>query len=82
MYETDKDSRNHIMWNPSESSLKNVEADEAGKLATFRDRFGHGFEVDSDLFGEQGRGVSEADLKAAKAAKEKKAKKPSRRTDV
>ena len=61
-------------------ALKNVEADEAGKLAAFRERFGGGFEVDSDLFGEQGQAEVKDDAgNKAKAAKGKKVK-VSRRT--
>ncbi|ORY71338.1 uncharacterized protein BCR38DRAFT_416499 [Pseudomassariella vexata] len=51
MYKPSKDSRNHMLWNPSEKSLKNVEVDEAGKLAAFRERFGRGWDAkqeDSD----------------------------------
>ncbi|KAK2022308.1 hypothetical protein LX32DRAFT_645623 [Colletotrichum zoysiae] len=40
-----KDSRNHPLWQPSEKSLQNVELDEAGKLAAFRERFGRGFDL-------------------------------------
>ncbi|KAJ0158340.1 hypothetical protein CTA2_11818 [Colletotrichum tanaceti] len=40
-----KDSRNHALWQPSDKSLKNVEVDEAGKLAAFRERFGRGFDL-------------------------------------
>ncbi|KAL2875260.1 hypothetical protein SGCOL_009551 [Colletotrichum sp. CLE4] len=40
-----KDSRNHSLWQPSDKSLKNVEVDEAGKLAAFRERFGRGFDL-------------------------------------
>ncbi|KAF9870769.1 50s ribosomal protein [Colletotrichum karsti] len=40
-----KDSRNHAMWQPTDKSLKNVEVDEAGKLAAFRERFGRGFDL-------------------------------------
>lgn len=42
-----KDSRNHVLWQPSDRSLRNVEADEAGKLAAFRSRFGRGWDVDA-----------------------------------
>ncbi len=42
-----KDSRNHILWQPSEKSLKNLEVDEAGKLAAFRERFGRGWDMES-----------------------------------
>ncbi|OAA54726.1 50S ribosomal protein [Niveomyces insectorum RCEF 264] len=41
-----KDSRNHSLWQPSEKSLRNIEVDEAGKLAAFRTRFGHGWDAD------------------------------------
>ncbi|KAK1996179.1 hypothetical protein LX36DRAFT_658871 [Colletotrichum falcatum] len=40
-----KDSRNHALWQPSDKSLQNVELDEAGKLAAFRERFGRGFDL-------------------------------------
>lgn len=40
VHRSTKDTRNHLTWQPSESSLKNVELDEAGKLASFRGRFG------------------------------------------
>lgn len=45
VYRSTKDTRNHMMWNPSERSLKNVEVDEAGKLAAFRSRFGRGWDA-------------------------------------
>ena len=35
------------MWNPSSAKLMNVEADEAGRLAAFRTRFGRGFDASS-----------------------------------
>lgn len=44
LYKSAKDTRNTLLWNPSEKSLKNVELDEAGKLAAFRDRFGRAFD--------------------------------------
>src|SRR5688572_18650054 len=37
LYKSNKDSRNHILWQPSEKTLKNLEVDEAGKLAAFRE---------------------------------------------
>ncbi|EPE07815.1 50s ribosomal protein [Ophiostoma piceae UAMH 11346] len=40
-----KDSRNHIIWQPSDKSLRNLEVDEAGRLAAFRNRFGHGWDA-------------------------------------
>ncbi|KAI0117871.1 hypothetical protein GGR51DRAFT_269884 [Nemania sp. FL0031] len=45
MYKSTKDTRNHILWNPNEKSLQNVEVDEAGKLAAFRERFGRGWDA-------------------------------------
>ncbi|KAJ9148287.1 hypothetical protein NKR23_g5076 [Pleurostoma richardsiae] len=45
LYKSTKDSRNHLLWQPSEKSLRNVEVDEAGKLAAFRERFGRGWDV-------------------------------------
>ena len=44
LYRANKDSRNTLTWNPHETSLKNVEVDEAGKLAAFRERFGRAFD--------------------------------------
>jgi len=45
LYRSAKDSRNHILWQPSDKSLRNVEVDEAGKLAAFRERFGRGWDM-------------------------------------
>ncbi|KAK4189094.1 putative 50s ribosomal protein [Podospora australis] len=47
LYKSAKDSRNHILWQPSNSSLKNVEVDEAGKLAAFRERYGRAWDADA-----------------------------------
>ncbi|KAI8959285.1 hypothetical protein F5Y11DRAFT_350704 [Daldinia sp. FL1419] len=47
LYKSTKDTRNHILWQPSDSSLRNVEVDEAGKLAAFRGRFGRGWDLES-----------------------------------
>ncbi|CAK7267697.1 hypothetical protein SEPCBS119000_002681 [Sporothrix epigloea] len=44
LHRCNKDTRNHIMWQPSEKSLRNVEVDEAGRLAAFRSRFGRGWD--------------------------------------
>ncbi|KAL6863302.1 hypothetical protein ACO1O0_003549 [Amphichorda felina] len=44
LYRAAKDSRNSLLWQPSEKSLRNVELDEAGKLAAFRERFGRAFD--------------------------------------
>ncbi|CAJ2508294.1 Uu.00g094800.m01.CDS01 [Anthostomella pinea] len=45
-YKSTKDTRNHVLWQPSEKSLRNVEVDEAGKLAAFRGRFGRGWDAE------------------------------------
>lgn len=62
VYRSTKDTRNHLTWQPSESSLKNIELDEAGKLASFRERFGTAYDladdaaaVDADAGGKDGR---------------------------
>ncbi|KAK0635738.1 hypothetical protein B0T17DRAFT_462395, partial [Bombardia bombarda] len=47
LWKSSKDSRNHIMWQPTEKSLRNVELDEAGKLAAFRERFGRGWDLEA-----------------------------------
>lgn len=44
IYRASKDTRNTLLWQPSEKSLKNVELDEAGKLAAFRERFGRAYD--------------------------------------
>lgn len=45
IYRAGKDSRNNMLWQPSEKALRNVELDEAGRLAAFRERFGRGFDA-------------------------------------
>ncbi|KAL6854435.1 hypothetical protein J3F83DRAFT_754557 [Trichoderma novae-zelandiae] len=45
LYRAAKDTRNTLLWQPSEKSLRNVELDEAGKLAAFRERFGRAFDA-------------------------------------
>ncbi|KAI1090768.1 hypothetical protein F5B19DRAFT_494039 [Rostrohypoxylon terebratum] len=46
LYKSLKDTRNHLLWQPSDRSLQNVEVDEAGKLAAFRGRFGRGWDME------------------------------------
>ncbi|KAG8158792.1 hypothetical protein KVR01_011235 [Diaporthe batatas] len=62
-----KDTRNHLTWQPSEASLKNVEVDEAGKLASFRSRFGSMYDL-----AEGGPEDGAADEAAAAGGKKKK----------
>ena len=53
IYRAAKDTRNTLTWQPSERSLKNVELDEAGRLAAFRERFGRAFDTQAAA-GEEG----------------------------
>ncbi|KAK1760660.1 hypothetical protein QBC47DRAFT_367824 [Echria macrotheca] len=46
LYKSAKDTRNHVLWQPLDKTLRNVEVDEAGKLAAFRGRFGRGWDID------------------------------------
>jgi hypothetical protein len=68
MYKSTKDPRNHLLWQPNEKSLQNLEVDEAGKLAAFRSRFGHGWdaEVAADE-GEEAVAAADAPAKTADA---------------
>jgi hypothetical protein len=68
LYKPTKDSRNHILWNPSEKSLKNVEVDEAGKLAAFRERFGRGW--DAPAATDKGEKLGSEEEEKAKMAKQ------------
>lgn len=45
IYKSTKDTRNTPLWNPSSQKLLNVEADEAGKLRAFREKFGRGWDA-------------------------------------
>ena len=57
-----KDTRNHALWQPNDKSLRNVEVDEAGKLAAFRDRFGRSWDQEKKKTEEE-----EEEEEAAKA---------------
>ncbi|KPM35882.1 hypothetical protein AK830_g10694 [Neonectria ditissima] len=59
IYRASKDTRNTLLWQPSEKSLKNVELDEAGKLAAFRERYGRAY--DAGTSAEEGGEEVEAD---------------------
>ena len=39
--------RNSQLWNPTSQQLMNVEADEAGRLRAFREKFGRGWDAKS-----------------------------------
>ncbi|KAL9132135.1 MAG: hypothetical protein Q9217_000069 [Psora testacea] len=45
IYKSAKDTRNTPLWNPSSQKLLNVEADDAGKLRAFREKFGRGWDA-------------------------------------
>ncbi|KAK4453679.1 hypothetical protein QBC34DRAFT_421841 [Podospora aff. communis PSN243] len=60
LYKSSKDTRNHILWQPSDKTLRNVESDEAGKLAAFRGRFGRGWDTE----GAAPEGDATAEVKA------------------
>ncbi|KAL8749170.1 MAG: hypothetical protein Q9199_007852 [Rusavskia elegans] len=47
VYKSTKDTRNTALWNPSSQKLLNVEADEAGRLRAFRERFGRGWDAET-----------------------------------
>lgn len=53
------------MWQPSMTSLRNVEEDEAGRLRAFREKFGRGWDVDAR---EAEEGI--ADMDAATTGKQ------------
>ncbi|KAK2602588.1 hypothetical protein N8I77_009106 [Diaporthe amygdali] len=55
VHRSTKDTRNHLTWQPSESSLKNIELDEAGKLASFRERFGSAYDLADETEGADGK---------------------------
>ncbi|KAK3948238.1 hypothetical protein QBC32DRAFT_246194 [Pseudoneurospora amorphoporcata] len=76
LYKSAKDSRNHLLWQPSDKSLKNVEMDEAGKLAAFRERYGRGWDLDAKMTPEEEEAAAlAAAAEAGGAAAVKAAKK-------
>ncbi|KAH7138176.1 hypothetical protein B0J11DRAFT_513747 [Dendryphion nanum] len=46
VYKSTKDIRNTPLWNPSSQKLLNIEEDEAGKLRSFRSKFGRGWDAE------------------------------------
>jgi hypothetical protein len=57
------------MWQPSLSSLRNVEEDEAGRLRAFRQKFGRGWDVEG-AGEEDGQGEGVAGQDGVKAEEE------------
>ncbi|EEH45418.1 mitochondrial 54S ribosomal protein YmL36 [Paracoccidioides brasiliensis Pb18] len=45
VYRSTRDTRNAPLWNPSSEKLRNVEEDEAGRLAAFRSKFGRSWDT-------------------------------------
>lgn len=76
MYKSTKDTFNHVLWQPSNSSLRNVEVDEAGRLAAFRGRFGRGWDIEKPVeagSAEEGEAAAAATADKAEGAKAKAA---------
>jgi hypothetical protein len=46
VYKSNKDTRNAPLWNPSSAKLLNLEADDAGRLRAFREKFGRGWDAE------------------------------------
>ncbi|KAK7708539.1 hypothetical protein SLS64_006641 [Diaporthe eres] len=80
VHRSTKDTRNHLTWQPSEVSLKNVELDEAGKLASFRGRFGTMYDL-ADEPDAADASAAGADGKGGKGDKEGKEGKEAGRDD-
>ena len=59
MYRSSLDTRNTLLWQPTEKSLQNVELDEAGKLAAFRAKFGRAFDLVTGEDGAEGEAAEE-----------------------
>jgi hypothetical protein len=45
VYRATKDIKNSLLWNPNNDKLRNVEEDEAGRLAAFRLKFGESYDA-------------------------------------
>ncbi|RPB05452.1 hypothetical protein L873DRAFT_1797808 [Choiromyces venosus 120613-1] len=77
VFRTTKDTRNHPLWNESDAAVMGLEEDEAGKLKAFRNKYGHGFdmqdvssiekELDSDAVGKDAAAGSLMDILRYKA---------------
>ncbi|KAL7942911.1 hypothetical protein V8C42DRAFT_330721 [Trichoderma barbatum] len=70
LYRASKDTRNTLLWQPSEKSLRNVELDEAGKLAAFRERFGRGYDATAQAVEGEIEGEKVAEQVAAQPVEE------------
>lgn len=70
LYRAAKDTRNTLLWQPSEKSLRNIELDEAGKLAAFRERFGRAFDATAQAVEGEAEGDKVAEPAAEQAAEQ------------
>lgn len=61
VYRSNRDTRNNPLWNPSSQRLLNVEEDEAGKLRSFRGKFGRGWDAERKDDLDAAEGEEEAD---------------------
>ncbi|RMJ24937.1 hypothetical protein PHISP_04173, partial [Aspergillus sp. HF37] len=48
IHRTTRDTRNAPLWNPSSPKLANFEVDEAGRLASFRAKFGRSWDSNAE----------------------------------
>ncbi|MCJ1438347.1 hypothetical protein MMC27_007735 [Xylographa pallens] len=69
IYKSTKDTRNTPLWNPSSQKLMNFEADEAGRLRAFRERFGRGWDARTNVEEEE---ADEADREEGEDVEEQK----------
>ncbi|QDS77930.1 hypothetical protein FKW77_001163 [Venturia effusa] len=73
VYRVTKDVRNSALWNPSIENLRNIEEDDAGKLRSFRSRFGRGWDGETEQDGtvatEETKDAPPSDEEASKAPK-------------
>ncbi|CEN59768.1 Putative 50S ribosomal protein L36 [Aspergillus calidoustus] len=53
-YQSARDTRNSLLWNPSSSKLLNLEDDEAGRLAAFRAKYGRSWDANTPAEGVEG----------------------------
>ena len=72
VYRTTRDTRNSLLWNPSSNKLQNVEADDAGRLAAFRARFGRSWDASSSAVVDGGEMESETAASAGDLVEKKK----------
>ncbi|RDW94196.1 mitochondrial 54S ribosomal protein bL31m [Aspergillus mulundensis] len=70
VYRSTRDTRNSLMWNPTSNKLRNMEDDEAGRLAAFRAKFGRNWDATAPAAEEGVEGEKEKEEARKAAAKE------------